>query len=154
MRFVLLSCISILGCTPAPTRHICPRECTPEIVADIIDSADESVFFMVFSFTDQTIADALIRAKDRGITVAGVMEKGQNSKYSQYKNLQDAGVDVRWDKNRAYMHHKVFIIDRKTVITGSANPSGNGYTKNNDNILIIRSPAVAEEYYEEFTLLI
>ncbi|NQU78507.1 hypothetical protein HQ545_01935 [Candidatus Woesearchaeota archaeon] len=48
------------------------------------------------------------------------------------------------------MHHKVLIIDNKTVVTGSFNPSKNGDEKNDENLIIIHDSDVAEKYAEEF----
>ncbi len=38
------------------------------------------------------------------------------------------------------MHHKVIIIDDRTVITGSFNFSRNANRKNDENTLIIENP--------------
>ena len=51
------------------------------------------------------------------------------------------------------MHHKVFIIDNRTVITGSFNPTKNGDTRNDENILIIHDEKIAGKYLEEFNEL-
>jgi phosphatidylserine/phosphatidylglycerophosphate/cardiolipin synthase-like enzyme len=51
------------------------------------------------------------------------------------------------------MHHKVFIVDEKIVITGSTNPSNNGLTKNDENIIILYDEVVARKYFEEFKKL-
>lgn len=51
------------------------------------------------------------------------------------------------------MHHKVFIIDEKTVITGSFNPSNNGDKGNDENILIIGSEEIAGMFEEEFEMV-
>ena len=60
------------------------------------------------------------------------------------------GLDVIKDKNKFMMHHKVFIIDKKIVVTGSFNPTGNGDTNNDENILIIHDEGVAQKYLKEF----
>jgi len=48
------------------------------------------------------------------------------------------------------MHHKVFIIDNATVVTGSFNPSQNADTRNDENMLIIHDPSIAARFLEEF----
>ena len=104
---------------------------------------------MTFSFTDEEIADAILfkNLKD----TRGVFEKTQAaSQYSQYLRLKDFGLNVKTDKNSAFMHHKVFIIDNKTVITGSYNPTGAGNYKNDENVVIIDDENIAKEYLKEF----
>lgn len=48
------------------------------------------------------------------------------------------------------MHHKVFIIDEKVVVTGSFNPTAGGNERNDENILIIEDEAIAKRFVEEF----
>ena len=94
------------------------------------------------------------RAAD-GITVAGVFEESQyhSNTGTEYDNLLAAGLDVRLDGNPRSMHHKVFIIDNKTVITGSYNPSKNANERNDENVLIIHDEDIAGKYLDEFNRL-
>ena len=48
------------------------------------------------------------------------------------------------------MHHKVFIIDNKTVITGSFNPTEGADTRNDENILIMHDKNIAQSFIKEF----
>jgi len=51
------------------------------------------------------------------------------------------------------LHHKVFIIDGETVITGSMNPTNAGDELNDENILIIHDRNIASSYIEEFNCI-
>ena len=51
------------------------------------------------------------------------------------------------------MHHKVFIIDNKIVVTGSYNPTKNGNEHNDENMLIMHDAMLAEKYVAEFSRL-
>ncbi|MFN8558328.1 MAG: phospholipase D-like domain-containing protein [Dehalococcoidia bacterium] len=48
------------------------------------------------------------------------------------------------------MHHKVIVIDARTVIFGSFNFSQNAARDNDENLLIVDDPAVARRFLEEF----
>ena len=48
------------------------------------------------------------------------------------------------------MNNKFCIFDDKIISTGSFNPTVNGNTKNNNNLVIINSKILAENYEEEF----
>jgi phosphatidylserine/phosphatidylglycerophosphate/cardiolipin synthase-like enzyme len=48
------------------------------------------------------------------------------------------------------MHHKVYIIDDRTVIAGSYNFTASAEEDNDENLLIIDDPALAAAYTEEF----
>jgi phosphatidylserine/phosphatidylglycerophosphate/cardiolipin synthase-like enzyme len=130
--------------------YFCPEDNCRQHVINIINNAKKSIYFLTFSFTDENIADALL-FKDRNFDIKGVFEKMQaGSRYSQYKRLKEFGLNVKLDNNKYNMHHKVFIIDNETLITGSYNPSLAGNFKNDENILIIHNRDVAKLFLKEF----
>ncbi|MFH1211948.1 MAG: phospholipase D-like domain-containing protein [Candidatus Woesearchaeota archaeon] len=129
--------------------YFCPDDDCEANVLKILNTAGSSVYFMTFSFTSDPIGDFLISKKD-SIDIKGVFEKSQNNDWTEYSKMKDAGMDVVFDGNSANMHHKVFIIDNETVITGSYNPSNNGNKNNDENILIIHDRTIAAEFIEEF----
>jgi len=143
--------------------YFCPEDCdsepsaslrggdAPKRVIDILDGAKESIYFMTFSFTLDDIGDLLIEKHEDGLKVEGVFEKRQESQYSEYEKLKDAGMDVHLDGNSATMHHKVFIVDESTVLTGSWNPSKSGTTRNDENVLIIHNQGIAQAFSGEFS---
>jgi phosphatidylserine/phosphatidylglycerophosphate/cardiolipin synthase-like enzyme len=69
---------------------------------------------------------------------------------TEYDVFQQYGLDVRLDGNGGQMHHKVIIIDRSIVITGSYNFSASAETRNDENLVIIHSPVIAGYYLDEF----
>ena len=74
----------------------------------------------------------------------------QTNTGTEFDNLKGAGIDVRLDGNPRNMHHKVIIIDGSIVVTGSYNFSRSAEERNDENILVIHSPEVAEAFLEEF----
>jgi len=152
MKKIIILLLLLAGCTDIDL-FMCPEDKCKQNVIETLQGAESSIHFMVYSFTDDDISDALIDKFNQGVNVKGVMEKQQRSRYSEFSKLKDSGIDVKWDKNRASMHHKVFIIDEKIVITGSYNPTKNGNEKNNENLLIIHDKSLAELYIKEFNSL-
>jgi phosphatidylserine/phosphatidylglycerophosphate/cardiolipin synthase-like enzyme len=116
-----------------------------------IGRANASIHVLIYSFTLDSIGDALVTAHNRGIEVQVVFEKGQISQYSEYQRLKDAGISVRNDTNSHYMHDKIMIVDGMIVLTGSYNYSENAESYNNENLIVISSTFIAEAYEEEFT---
>jgi phosphatidylserine/phosphatidylglycerophosphate/cardiolipin synthase-like enzyme len=135
--------------------YFCPEDCDVALqrVVQLIRQAKQSVYFMTFSFTEEEIANALIDKHNASVAVRGIFEKSENSRYCQYKRLREAGVDARFDSNKKLMHHKVFIIDERIVVTGSWNPTKSGTKQNDENIIIIDDEATARKYVEEFNRL-
>ncbi len=128
--------------------YFCPEDQCKERVIKVLMEAEESIYFMTFSFTNEEIADALLFSDAE---VKGVFETTQaGSKYSQYHRLNDFGMNVKKDSNPYNMHHKTFIVDGEIVITGSYNPTGAGSDKNDENVVVIYDKKLAGKYLEEF----
>ena len=133
--------------------YFCPEnECADKVVKEL-RKAEGGIYFMTYSFTHTGIANSLLLKMQDGVEVKGVFEKRQQSKYSKFDVLDYQGADVRFDGNKYTMHHKVFIIDNETVITGSFNPTKNADENNDENVLIIKDKEVAKLYLEEFELV-
>ncbi len=64
-------------------------------------------------------------------------------------NFEKFGENFYEVRSKALMHNK-FCITNNTVITGSMNPTHNGAKKNNNNLVVIESPTIAQNYREEF----
>jgi phosphatidylserine/phosphatidylglycerophosphate/cardiolipin synthase-like enzyme len=123
-------------------------------VVEVLNTAKESIDFMVFSFTSDELAEVMISRANAGISVRGVIEESQKSSVgSEFERFQELRMDVRQDRNPASMHHKVIIVDAKTVITGSYNFSYSAEERNDENVLILHDDGLAEQYLLEFERL-
>ena len=118
-------------------------------IIELIENAETSIQFMAFSFTLADVGEAMLTQHDNGILVQGVVES-VGSLRGQLPILACAGGAVRLDGNPDILHHKVIIIDRQIVITGSFNFSANARDSNNENLLILHNPVLAAAYLEEF----
>jgi len=127
-----------------------PRDGAASQIIYWLGRANKSIHVLIYSFTLDSIGDAIIGAHQRGIDAKLVFEKSQVSKYSEYFRLADAGVQVRNDTNPASMHHKVAIIDGSLILVGSFNWSDAAEDDNNENLLVIRSSDVASSFEQEF----
>ena len=82
---------------------------------------------------------------------------GAANRYSKDEVLCQAGATLKIENFAGKVHHKFMVIDPDgsdpTVITGSANWSNAGFTKNDENLLIIRDGVVAQRYATEWKTL-
>lgn len=132
--------------------YFCPEDKCAYRIVELVKNAKSSVYFMAFSFTNEEIADALIRKSDSDIR--GIFDAQQASgRYSQFKRLQESGFNVKKDRNKYKMHHKVFIIDNETVATGSFNPTLSADTKNDENLIVMHDKKIADYFLKEFDSL-
>lgn len=116
-----------------------------------ISRANQSLHILIYSFTLDSIGNALVQAHNRLIEVQVVFETSQISQYSEYQALKDGGVTVRTDTNSDFMHNKVMIVDGIVVLTGSFNWSSHAENENNENLIVIEGIYVASIYEREFT---
>jgi len=133
--------------------YFCPEDNCQQRVKLELQKAKKEIYFMTFSFTDESIGNDLLLKNSEGLTVKGVMETRMVTDDSQFKRFNNNGLLTKKDGNPATMHHKVFIIDNETVITGSFNPTGGGNTRNDENVLIIHDKPIAEKFLHEFDLV-
>ena len=125
-------------------------ECALQLV-DLLSQAQNNIRFMAFSFTHDEIGQAVRDRAEAGVQVQGVFEKrGSETEYSEYGYMRSQGLDVWQDGNPYTLHHKVFIIDDKTVVLGSYNFSQNADESNDENFLIIHNPEIAAQFLAEF----
>jgi phosphatidylserine/phosphatidylglycerophosphate/cardiolipin synthase-like enzyme len=136
-------------CYFAPEDHVL-RE-----IMDEVAGAIEAIDIMAFAFTSTDLAKAVVKRIEHGVAVRGLFDtRGAGSEYSRDDYLAEHGARVFLDQNPYTMHNKVIIIDSDTVITGSYNFTQSAETKNDENALIIHSPAIAGRYRAEFESLL
>ena len=128
-----------------------PEDDAIDYVLPLIKQARDSVYFMTFAFTHDEMGQELVQQSRRGVDVKGVFEsRNATSEYSEIHRLYCNGIDVHKDGNPDTMHHKVFIIDGRIVVTGSYNFSNNSENSNDENLVFLSNHDIAGTYQEEF----
>ncbi|MBC6478531.1 MAG: hypothetical protein GDA56_12870 [Hormoscilla sp. GM7CHS1pb] len=116
-----------------------------------IGKAQKSIKFMAFSFTDDGMGKAMMARANQRVKLEGIFEtRGSETKYSELPGFFCEGISVRQDGNSRTFHHKVIVLDKKTVITGSFNFSNNANKSNDENVVIVENPQIASLYLQEF----
>ncbi len=118
----------------------------------LLEQAQESIYFLAYSFTSNQLGDILRQKAEDGLTVAGVMDDGQvkSNQGTEFDPFRRDSLDVRRDGIDGLMHHKVFIIDKKIVVFGSYNFSQSAEETNDENLIIVYDPVIAEQFLLEF----
>ena len=128
-----------------------PEDDVGSLLADMLARAQSQIRFMAFAFTHDEMGAAILSRAQDGVDVAGIFEeRGSETEFSELQTLYCAGVPVLQDGNPRILHHKVLIIDKNTVVTGSFNFSKNADESNDENIIIIQNAEIAAEYLKEF----
>ena len=135
-----------------------PAEGSEALIIKTIQSAKREICMLTYSFTSAPVVQALIRARQRGVSVRLVadaksnLSKDDNSKSrAALSGLVNAGADVRTITAYAIHHDKVIIADRETVQTGSYNYSDAAARRNSENVLVNwHNPQLAAVYMRHF----
>jgi phosphatidylserine/phosphatidylglycerophosphate/cardiolipin synthase-like enzyme len=132
--------------------YFSPDDDTALRLIELILSAEESIEFLVYSFTSDAIADALIFQANQGIQVRGVLDAYQDRAGlgGEFQRLENQGLDIYLDAHPEKLHHKVMIIDQKIVVTGSYNLTRSAEIQNDENTLIIHDEEIAAVFLNEF----
>ena len=166
MRYFIILIFSFLllinGCNNALTRNVvgseelyesniktqvyfCPQDDCSSIIKKNINNAKNSVHC---AFWDLDLKDLIntIAKKSQDVDVKIIID---NRNYDD----QIKGDGVKVAKSSRYMHNKFCVIDNNQVITGSMNPTERGSKFNNNNLVIINSKYISENYEDEFNEL-
>ena len=116
-----------------------------------LESSEREVLVQAYGFTHNAIAQALVRAHQRGVLVQVLLdEKSRASNRYVMDVLNHAQVAQRLDGRHAIAHNKVMVIDESVVITGSFNFTNSAATRNAENFLILKSSELAQRYKGEW----
>ncbi|HLF74390.1 MAG TPA: phospholipase D-like domain-containing protein [Anaerolineales bacterium] len=121
-----------------------------------INTAKSSIHIASFEFDLTLVAEALVKARQRGVDVRWVtddehgLEADIEPGHGQFAMLEQKGIEVRSDARSALMHNKFWIFDGRTVWTGSTNVTLSGVYQQNNNAVVIHSREVAAIYEREF----
>lgn len=133
--------------------YFSPRGGCTKAVVDEIDKAKTTIHVQAYSFTSVPIAEAILRAKERGVQVNAILDKSnQTDKYSAATMLENHDIPVLIDAQHAIAHNKIIIIDKSVLLTGSFNFTKAAEESNAENLLIIRgNDELVHKYLDNFT---
>ncbi|MCD4739096.1 MAG: FAM83 family protein [Anaerolineae bacterium] len=120
-----------------------------ESLVTAIESATRSVDVAAYDLDLLRVADALVAAQRRGVAIRLVTDDEYADEAGTVR-VEQAGIPVVTDDRDPFMHNKFVVIDEHLVWTGSWNLTKNGTYRNNNNIVMLESEALAENYTVEF----
>ncbi|MDX2227885.1 MAG: phospholipase D-like domain-containing protein [Verrucomicrobiae bacterium] len=142
------------------TTFFSPEDESLDHVVKLIQSARKSIDVMCFVFSSEEMTRALLEAHARGVKIRVLLDNGFSSdgmlsrwRFVPYRTLTQAGVECRYDDEKSKLHHKVIIVDGRSVLTGSMNLSTNGIKNNDENSIIVDDAVVGRDFQEEFDRL-
>jgi len=129
-------------------------------VVQHLGDCQESVRMNVFCIDDEVVVGTLCNLAKRGIPVLGILDGGQfnggscASQHEKQDALLRAGCRLRtWKSGKSgfvLAHLKRFVVDRKFVITGSVNPTKNGFNNNKEELYVHHCPTLVNTVIRDF----
>jgi phosphatidylserine/phosphatidylglycerophosphate/cardiolipin synthase-like enzyme len=131
------------------TIRFSPNKTNEAYIVGFIQEAKVSLDILAYSFTNETIYQAVELVRKRNVKVRTICDKQQ----SQIKSAKCKDLGGRVDKASGLMHNKVIVRDGDCVLTGSFNFTNNAVYPNRENFIVICDVEVAKIYTDEFNRL-
>ena len=139
---------------PPPRVYFSPGDDCLNAVRGLLGRARKTIEICVFTITDDRIADEIVEAAGRGVTVRIITDDDKSlDTGSDISRLKSRGIPVRCDRSEYHMHHKFAVIDGETVLTGSYNWTRGAADRNEENLVAIQDSGLAGEFISVFEKL-
>ena len=123
-------------------------------ICRFISEARQRIDICVFTITDDRITQKIEEALRKGIHIRIISDNTKSEdRGSDLDRLKGTGIDCRFDKTSAHMHHKFAISDNDLLLNGSYNWTRSASTENNENILVSNNPKLVGSFQNEFNRL-
>jgi len=122
-------------------------------IISLISSASSTLDLEVYAFSYELLADELISAQARGVSVRALLEpnlSGDNPNLKTAETLRDGGVNVRWAAPSRTNHAKFLILDGRRVLVGSHNWSWHAMNSNREASVLVEDTATVREFEDAF----
>jgi phosphatidylserine/phosphatidylglycerophosphate/cardiolipin synthase-like enzyme len=124
------------------------------LILQVINGAQKEIRMAAYTFTSRPIADALLRAKRRGVSVFVVLDEPKKSaKPFIIPFMEKNKISYRLCNKYGIMHNKFLVVDKVLVQTGSYNYTKAAATANAENVIVLRGAGCAELYLREWNRL-
>jgi phosphatidylserine/phosphatidylglycerophosphate/cardiolipin synthase-like enzyme len=128
-----------------------PNGGATQAAVNALDSATNTILVQAYSFTSAPLAEALVAANRRGVSVKVILDRSQRTeKYSEADFFDHNRISTLVDARHAIAHNKIMIIDSYIVLTGSFNFTKAAEEKNAENLLIINDATLAKAYIQNW----
>ncbi|MEN0067706.1 MAG: phospholipase D-like domain-containing protein [Myxococcota bacterium] len=110
------------------------------VVRPLVRRAKRRIDVAVFFLTHKTLAQDLIAAHRRGVSVRVILDAtAARNGYTKHEVLRAAGIPVKVEDWGGKMHAKALAVDGSVMVGGSMNFTGAGERSNDENTVVLRS---------------
>ena len=154
VKAAMLAVSSLLFVCPAWTGEVhvyTDREIRPALL-EFLNGTETSIDVEMYVLSDAQVIDAIERAEARGVQARLILDPNQSGNQAHVDRLKQHGVEVKWFPvtKPALMHRKLAIVDGVRLFAGLVNWTHNGLAKNEELMVIVEDPAIAQPLDEVF----
>lgn len=140
------------GCTP---RLIVEPDEGLEPVREFIDTAERSLLIKQFTFTEESLIQAVIDRRKAGVEVRVMLNAqrsgGDRANDDSYERLKSADINVQWSSPKFYVtHEKSIVVDEKTALVATFNLMEKYFSLTRDYGVITHDPRHVSQIIEVF----
>lgn len=124
-------------------------------VREFIESAEVSLLVKQFTFTDETLIQAVLERRRAGVDVRVMLNAarsgGDRANDETHDRFQAAGIDVQWASPKFYVtHEKSIVVDEKAALVATFNLCLKYFTQTRDYGVIVSDPEHVAQIVEVF----
>lgn len=137
--------------------YFSPKDGATTYLTNSVNSANNELFFGIYTFTDNNVANAIKTKINGGVTAHGIMDSYSQT-FTPYTTLSPSnvmGTNLQvFNGGSALYHNKVMLVDAlhpasdPQVCTGSFNWTASANTSNDENFIVIHDATLANQYYQ------
>ena len=141
--------------TPACKVLFSPKAGISKELSRMTQAAAQEISVAAYAFSSKYLGNALVTAMKRGVKVRLILDKDNAEKaYTLDEWLIENGIDVRFLKVKSgCMHHKLLIIDRIRLMTGSYNFTNDSEFRNHEAAIFTTVESLVTPFIIEFESL-
>ena len=126
-----------------------------EPVREFIESAETSLLIKQFTFTEESLVQAVVDRKNAGVDVRVMLNAkrsgGDRANDETYEHFTTAGVNVQWSNPKFYVtHEKSIVADGKAALVATFNLHPKYFSLTRDYGIITHDPNHVTQISEVF----
>ena len=138
-----------------PPRLIVEPDDGVDPVREFIETAERSLFIKQFTFTEESLIQAVVDRKNAGVDVKVMLNSkrsgGDRANDDTFEAFSAAGIDVRWANPKFYVtHEKSVVVDGSAALVATFNLCTKYFTRTRDYGVITHDPHRVAQIIEVF----
>ncbi|MCW2689317.1 MAG: hypothetical protein JWR37_4207 [Mycobacterium sp.] len=126
-----------------------------EPVREFIETAESSLLIKQFTFTDESLMQAVIDRKNAGVDVRIMLNPkrsaGDRANDDTYEQFVSAGINVQWSSPKFYVtHEKSIVVDEEAALVATFNLCSKYFSLTRDYGIVTHHPHHVAQIVEVF----